>query len=472
MSEPSKNIRARRRNSLAINHGSHDGNLGPVPAMGVACTPASRGHCERYVEENWRPEWSIGELLCIGRKLRCSQSNSGSRRIPQRSKPVQHAQCHTRKNSWTCSGKELQFGDWHWASEVHTEGDCRVHISKLSAFSGNLDYRPDFSTYSDGANPTHVYILEVSSRKLPVERRSELLKHTREFCDLCTSQTDIYEFVPVLVHLPSGPAMADTIDSMPHFSRLEPELKNSLKAAFKAINFLMQYTLNKCSPDFCNRVIVAGEMGAAPLQSRGRFIPPQLTREQTGPVSAFLAEKGIPRGNKEDLQQFLWAEGKWAHETAGSMTQTRQAYVKELTRLLLEKFPTLESAEEFSKSIGFEAHGDHTHSKFADAYEKELLKVLESRPPDPSKSDVVLQVLYVSPPFMRQAPSLQGFLRTLQPLFSFNSVDQARTQRSGGSLLPTHQTKLLAKAFCSGQQSTSTRLLCWSHVSQMALLLC
>ena len=58
------------------------------------------------------------------------------------------------------------------------------------------------------------------------------------------------------------------------------------------------------------------------------------------------------------------------------MTQTHQDYLKELTRLLVEKFPTLESAEEFSRSMGFEPHDEQTHSKFAKAFEDELSKVL------------------------------------------------------------------------------------------------
>lgn len=77
------------------------------------------------------------------------------------------------------------------------------------------------------------------------------------------------------------------------------------KSCFKSLNFLMQYALNKCSPEFCPRVIAMGEMGSAPLQSPERFIPPQLHRHQTEPVAKFLAEKGIRRGNKEDMQQFL-----------------------------------------------------------------------------------------------------------------------------------------------------------------------
>ena len=149
-----------------------------------------------------------------------------------------------------------------------------IDVTKLSSFSGSLDYRPDFTTYSDDVQPTLVYVLEVSSRKLPEERRSELFKRTREFCELCNPLTEDYSFVPILVHLPSGPAMSETIDALHHFSSLDPDLKASIKAAFKSLNFLMQYTLNKCSPDFCNRVIMSGEMGAAPLQSREMFVPP------------------------------------------------------------------------------------------------------------------------------------------------------------------------------------------------------
>ena len=166
-------------------------------------------------------------------------------------------------------------------------------------------------------------------------------------------------------------------------------------------------------------------MGAAPLQSRERFVPPHLTKDQTRPVASYLSEHGIPRGSQEDLQQFSWAEGKWAHETAGSMTKTHQTYVKELTKLLVDRFPTLESAEAFAKDMGFEAHGAQTHAKFASAFEMELLKVLDSRPADASKSDVMLQVPYLAPPFERQASSLQSFLQTLQPLFSHNSVESA-----------------------------------------------
>ena len=107
------------------------------------------------------------------------------------------------------------------------------------------------------------------------------------------------------------------------------------------------------------------------------------------------------------------------------MTQTHQDYLKELTRLLVEKFPSLESAEEFSRSMGFEPHDEQTHSKFAKAFEDELSQVLESRPADASKSDVFLQVPYIAPTFLRMASSLQSFLKTLQPLFSHNSVESA-----------------------------------------------
>lgn len=55
--------------------------------------------------------------------------------------------------------------------------------------------------------------------------------------------------------------------------------------------------------------------------------------------------------------------------------------------------------------MGFEAHNEQTHAKFAGAFERELLKVLESRPANAQKSDVMLQVPYIAPPFERQAPS-------------------------------------------------------------------
>ena len=133
-----------------------------------------------------------------------------------------------------------------------------IGAEKLAGFSGTLDYRPDFSTYSEVDEHTYVYVLEVSSRKLPEERRTELLKKTKEFCEFCSSTSESHSFVPVLVHLPSGPSMSEAIDNQPHFKDLSPDLKSALKGSFKALNFIMQYALNKCAPEFCSRVIAMG----------------------------------------------------------------------------------------------------------------------------------------------------------------------------------------------------------------------
>lgn len=189
-----------------------------------------------------------------------------------------------------------------------------------------VSYRPDFCVIEEGQDVRTVVLVEVSIRHTQSDVAAIGRKKLPAFCrEMNKTQAGVV-FKFYVVALSPGPQMVNAVNSDPVLMQLNTCLRSQLRNSLKSLNFAIHYVFNRCLPETCRQVVASGDMGETPVQNRLKFTHPVFSEEETAPVAGMISEKGLPHGTANDVPDFLWARGEFAHEVAGRMTEAHSNF--------------------------------------------------------------------------------------------------------------------------------------------------